>query len=214
MATNRDLIRVAVTGSVAVAPVGTVGPSDATVPLSAQWLSVGYISDEGVTEIPAGNPTEIVPWRSSRAARTSPGTTSLKYKFAMLEANADALTLFYGDTVRAGNSYHHVLPDAHGTPFSVVLTTVDGTHVTRRWLPRVDVTERGERTASAVTAGAMPVTLTAYPAGDVMNDGVNSQAVVFYSDLLRSAGPPANPPQPDEPDASGSFGSSFGTDFG
>ena len=194
MALDSSRVRLAVTGSVAVALVGTPGPVDALTPLPWGWYGLGYISDQGVSEAMTGEPTEIVPWRSGLVSRNSPGTTRLKYSFGLLEVTVEGLNMFYGQHARPGDSSHMLLSEGCGVPVAMVLTVVDGFKVSRHWLPRVEVVERDERVFAATKAPVMGMTVQAHSSETLMVDGVVSTGEVFYSEPLESSGRPADPP--------------------
>ena len=180
---DADRIRLAVSGSVAIAPPGTIGPNSATSKLSPVWKHVGFISDAGVTESVKGDPSEIVPWRSSRVARVSPGVTGVEYKFVMLETNAVALQAFYGGKNLAGKTWHHLMPET-AVPAAVVCTMIDGNKVTRRWVPSGVFDATGDVEFTTGSPSSYEVTLTAFPVEDSMGDGLVSRAVAFYSEPI------------------------------
>ena len=183
MGGHPDRIRLAVTGSVAIAPPGTIGPNSATSKLSPVWKHVGFISDDGITESVKGDPSEIVPWRSSRVARTSPGVTGVEYKFVMLETNAVALKAFYGGKNLVGKTWHHLMPESSFAA-AVVCTMIDGDQVSRRWVPSGVFDATGDVTFTTGNPSAYEVTLTAFPVEDPMGDGLVSRAVAFYSEPI------------------------------
>lgn len=176
-------IRMAVTGSISLAPVGAPGPTSATSPLSAQWVNVGFISDGGVVESVKGDPSEIVPWRSARVARVSLGLTGIEYKFTMLEANQAAIASFYGVGGARGREWHHVDP-REAIHAAVVFTMIDGDYVTRRWVPKGVLAADGDMSFLSTAASAYPVRLTALSVLDPMGDGLVSRAVAFYSEPI------------------------------
>lgn len=200
-------VRLAVTGSVCIAPPGAAKPLDASSALSAAWVDVGFISEAGVVETVTSSPTDITPWRSGRVARRSPGVTSIEYKFSMLETNVQALRAFYGATVNAGDLWHHVEPESPGR-FGITLTVIDGLYVTRRWVPLGEFTATGGREFATGGAAAMEVTLLAYPVMDAMGDGLLSRAVAFYSEPLQDGGVPEGGGVPCAP--GGAFDGAFG----
>ena len=55
----------AVSGAIYVAPVGTALPTDATTSLNASFKSVGYISDEGITNAYSISSEETKSWSKS-----------------------------------------------------------------------------------------------------------------------------------------------------
>jgi len=87
----------AVSGGVLVAPVGTARPDSYNGPYDSGYVSVGYVSDEGVTESSERSTEEIRAWGGTkvRTVQTEFGTT---LSLTLIESrNADALRLVFGD---------------------------------------------------------------------------------------------------------------------
>lgn len=88
---------IAVSGGVLVAPSGTERPSTHAGPYDAAYTSVGYVSDEGVTETSERSNEDIRAWggQKIRSVQTEFGTT---VSFTLIESrNAEALKLVFGD---------------------------------------------------------------------------------------------------------------------
>lgn len=193
MALTSGSVRVGVTGSIALAPENTVDPGDATSALIAPWISVGYISEDGVTEANTLESDDIKAWQNAETVRKVITSQETTYGFTMIETNAEALGLFYGKTV-APSDVSHVIGGDIGGKYAVCLTIVDGTEVIRRWVPSAEVTERGEVTFGSTDALGYEVTMTAYPVSDVDGAGNSGVAVAYYSTALPTGGLPIDPP--------------------
>ena len=193
MALTSGSVRVGVTGSIALAPELTADPGDASSALLAPWVSVGYLSEDGVTESNSLESDEIKAWQNAETVRKVVTTQETTYGFTMIETNAEALGLFYGKAVAPSDTSHVIGGDILGR-FAVCLTIVDGTEVIRRWIPSIEVTERGEVQFGSGDALGYEVTMTAYPISDVDGGGTTGVAVAYYSTALPSGGLPVAPP--------------------
>src|SRR5690625_3159908 len=94
----------AVSGGVLTAPVGTERPTSFDGPYDSAYVSVGYVSDEGVTESSERSTEEIRAWGGTkvRTVQTEFGTT---LSLTLIESrNADTLRLVFGaDNVTSSN---------------------------------------------------------------------------------------------------------------
>ena len=94
----------AVSGGVLVAPLGTERPTSFDGPYDSAYVSVGYVSDEGVTESSERSTEEIRAWGGTkvRTVQTEFGTT---LSLTLIESrNADTLKLVFGeDNVTSSN---------------------------------------------------------------------------------------------------------------
>lgn len=88
----------AVSGAIYVAPVGTALPTDATTSLNASFKSVGYISDEGITNAYSISSEETKSWGGLVVMSTITEKVD-DFKFKMISAfNTEALKVVYGDS--------------------------------------------------------------------------------------------------------------------
>lgn len=95
MANDATKVRVAITGAVYVAPLGTTLPTDATSALNAAFKELGYISDAGVVEAQNITSNKLKAWQNADVVRTVQTEHSLTYHFTSLESNTDVLGLIY-----------------------------------------------------------------------------------------------------------------------
>ena len=177
--TDATNVKVAITGAVYTAPIGSTPPTDASTTLDAAFIPVGYISEDGVKEANDTENEEIKAWQNSDIVRKVITKNETSYAFTMIETNAAALALFYGKTIAVGATDHIIGGTVTGR-VSAVIDVVDGTQIIRRYVPSCEVTERGEVSLTATDALGYEVTLTAYP-DSTLGGSVN----VFYEEALK-----------------------------
>jgi hypothetical protein len=83
-------------GAVYVAPAGTTLPTDATTALNVAFVSMGYISDDGLVNSVKTDVEQVHAWGGDKVlvGQTTFGET---FTVNLLETNADALKVYYGD---------------------------------------------------------------------------------------------------------------------
>lgn len=95
VSTNVSFGKPKVTGAVYVAPAGSTLPTDATTALDAAFLSLGYISEDGLVNTINTDTETINAWGGDKVlvGQTKFGEI---FKVMALETNANALKTFYG----------------------------------------------------------------------------------------------------------------------
>lgn len=176
--TSSENVKVAVTGAVYAAPLGSTAPIDATTALDAAFIPVGYISEDGVKEANDTENEEIKAWQNSDIVRKTITKNETSYAFTMIETNAASLSLFYGKDI-APAALTHVIGGSVTGKQAIVVDAIDGSQTIRRYVPQGEVTERGEVTISATDAVGYEVTVTAYP-----DNGIGGSVAVFYGEAL------------------------------
>lgn len=147
-------VEVAVSGHVYFAPLGTTLPADWYSTLNAGFVNVGYISEDGISEKPETESTEIPAWNGD-IVRVIQTKHKLSYDFTMLETTDSNLALYYGDadTITGTQLVHHAM----------VIDWQDGVKWRRNVYPDVQITERAERKLASTEAAAFGVTVTCFP---------------------------------------------------
>jgi hypothetical protein len=147
MALNDEAVRVGVTGSVFVAPIGTALPDDVTTPLGVAFVEVGHISEDALTEALEITTEVLRSWQRPIGIRTLTTEVAWNFQFAMMETSPLNLELFYGGAVTtvAGSVATTAIPAwPQATPKAMVIEIVDGDIITRFALPKVEIGEREE----------------------------------------------------------------------
>lgn len=165
-------------GMVYVAPTGTALPADATTALSAAYKSVGFISDDGITNSTDTDTTTVT---------DAGGTTVINeissyaesYQFAMMETSADALGVrFETSNVKTEGdklTVDHKMPTGESKiyVFEILMT---GNRVKRIVVPDGTITEYGDTQYHAGDAILYDVTVGANPSALI--DGATSREYI------------------------------------
>lgn len=93
---NAKEIRVAGSGRILVAPLGTAAPADTTAAWGADWKDLGYTTTDGVKVAKKDKIDPIDTWQSVSPARFVYSDRDLTFKFQMLQLNEDTLPFFFG----------------------------------------------------------------------------------------------------------------------
>ena len=88
-------VRLAPSGNVKVAPVGTPLPTNATMATNAAFKSLGYIDEDGVSLTPGVELTDIMMWQSAVPVKTTLDTISFEVQFNMGQVNQDTWSLYF-----------------------------------------------------------------------------------------------------------------------
>jgi len=91
-----DLVRVAVTGQLYEAALGTAFPDPDTAP-GVGWTQLGLFTDDGVEHDFSEDYEEIMSWQDG-VVRVLVKSRALKLKFAALESSKAVVQTFYGET--------------------------------------------------------------------------------------------------------------------
>ncbi|GAA1152086.1 hypothetical protein F4556_004057 [Kitasatospora gansuensis] len=187
---NAAEIRVAGTGRILVAPVGTLAPVDTSVAWAAGWKDLGYTSPDGIKFTKKDKLDPVDTWQSVSPARFIYADRDLTVKFALLQMNEDTLPFFMGgdsiaETAAGSGIYKYDLssnPKFNEKALGVEFT--DGNAITYRFvIPRGQVTENEEISLTRTSAIKLGVTFTALAVDDtkplatfLMKDGAYNPA--------------------------------------
>ncbi len=167
---NPNEIRVAGTGRVLVAKVGTTAPADATSGWGAGWVDLGYTAPEGVKFGRKGKTVKVNTWQTVGAARYVYDERDLTLKFGMLQLNENTLPFFYGngdvaETSSGSGTYSFgVTDDALIEERALGLEFTDGNEIRYRFIvPRGQVTDTDDMDLNRKGAIKLGVTFTALP---------------------------------------------------
>lgn len=161
MVNNAQNVRVATTGAVTFAKVGTALPLDAVTALAAAFKDVGYIGPDGVTQAIETDVTDITAWQNGDTVRKVQTSHDVTFQLVMLETNALSLQVYYADATATASAVK--VTGAQSPHNVVVIDVIDEKHAIRIVLPDAQVTERGEIVYQNEEATGYDITLTAYP---------------------------------------------------
>lgn len=173
MALVSGQVRVAGTGELSLAPVGTVLPTTAEEALGAAFRGYGYTDEDGVVLSKSVEREGIPAWQSSTPVRYLTTSQELTAACTFLQSNRDILKLWLGSGDFAsdgGTGFRADVPiDPVGQQYAMVLTWRDDAITSRLLIPKVEITETGD-VSLARAATSFPVTFGALApdAGDVL----------------------------------------------
>lgn len=183
MALNADNVVVAVTGDVAFAAPGSTLPANSVDPLAGAYRSVGYISEDGITESYDEDTETIQAWQFGTIVRRIASSSEAQFEFTMIETTKNSLETYYKNSTITGTPGAYAMKvRPPGSDIKIyTFLVVDGDKTERIVLPSAEVTERGEVVRVSTDAVGYPVTVTAYPITDP--DDSTKQIVAYkYSD--------------------------------
>lgn len=143
-------VRVAVTGALSVAPIGTTAPTG-TASVLATHVDLGYIGEDGVTETQpgAGDVNRIKAWQDGATVRTirTPSEDLPTWSFVLLETKLEVIELYYKTSVTqtVTEGQYDINADATDEGHDFVLDVVDGAELERVHIPRGFVSEVGDK---------------------------------------------------------------------
>lgn len=167
MATDVDQVVVAANGNVYVAPLGTAGPTDIATALNAAFIDLGYLSEDGISEITPGmDTTEIRAWQAFYPIRRVVTGRSLDIGFTLLEWSDISIKLAFGGGTVATTAgppayYTYTPPAPEDIDYrAMVIQWEDGTKDYRLHLPRVLVSDVGGISLRRSDPAGIPLTFS------------------------------------------------------
>ena len=154
-------------GAVFCAPVGTALPTDVTTALDATFKSLGYCSDDGLTNSNSPESDTVKAWGGDTVLSMQTAKPDT-FKYKLLEVmNADVLKAVYGDANVTGTLTTGITVKANSTQqtakawvFELILK---GTVLKRICVPSATVTEVGDIVYKDDEAVGYETTITAEP---------------------------------------------------
>lgn len=167
---NTNYVTVAkpkVSGSISRAPIGTTLPTDATTELDSAFASLGYVSEDGVTNSNSMESENIKAWGGD-IVYTSETEKTDTFTFKLIEAlNPEVLKSVYGSSNVSGDLTTGITVKANSKPqeaFSWVIDSILRNGVLKRVvIPSAKVTEVGDIVSKDNELLGYETTLTAVP---------------------------------------------------
>ena len=169
-------------GAIFYAPIGTTLPTDTTTALDAAFVSLGYISEDGLSNENSPESDELNAWGGDvvYSYQTSRSDT---FGFTMIEAlNPEVLKVVYGSKNVTGSLATGITVKANSDDLSEYAWVVDmvlrGGVAKRVVIPCAKVTEIGEISYTDNDAVGYEVTISATPdtAGNTHYEYLKSSA--------------------------------------
>jgi hypothetical protein len=154
-------------GAIFNAPLGTEIPTDAKVKLSDAFKSLGYVSDDGVTNNNSPESENSTAWGGDNVLNLQKSKEDT-FKFTLIESlNTDVLKVVYGDSNVEGELSTGITVKANNTELDQHAWIIDmilkGGVLKRIVIPAASITEIGEITYKDDQAIGYEVTLSAVP---------------------------------------------------
>lgn len=155
-------------GAIFWAPAGTAVPTDATAALNTAFQSVGYVSEDGLTETETRTVDKHKAWGGDTVA-TSQTEYAKSYSFTMIETNGTTMKIRYGadNVTEASGAVTKILHNAKELPEGVwVVEMVIAGRIMRKVMPKGKISETGEIAYKDGELVEYPVTIELLPDED------------------------------------------------
>ncbi|GGV91580.1 phage tail protein [Streptomyces massasporeus] len=166
MANDADNVRVALNGSVYIAPKGTTAPADLTTAWPAGWVDLGYLSDDGVEMSYSTESEDINAWQSLSPVRKVLTGVDMTLGFTAIELKTQTMTLYFPSATMSdvSGTVHKLSIPAAPSPDerAIGLEWVDGDITNRLIIARGEVTDREAITLARSGAVGLGMTVSAY----------------------------------------------------
>jgi hypothetical protein len=166
VANDADNVRVALNGSVYIAPKGTTAPADLTTAWPAGWVDLGYLSDDGVEMSYSTESEDINAWQSLSPVRKVLTGVDMTLGFTAIELTTSTMTLYFPSATMtdvSGTVYKLSIPAAPSPDERAIgLEWVDGDITNRLIIARGEVTDREAITLARSGAVGLGMTVSAY----------------------------------------------------
>lgn len=160
-------VRVAITGELSAAPVGTSRPTSSTSSLNASYIGLGYVGEDGVTQSLDDTIENIKAWQNATIVRASATETVATFQCVLIENKGKVAELYYkspgGVTVVSSGQWKLDVKAAQSDQRQFVFDVLDGTKHYRIDIGTGEVTDRGDIVYANGDAIGYDVTITCYP---------------------------------------------------
>lgn len=165
MSGDTDNPRIWLEGDIYVAPVGSAAPTNTSTALAAGWEPLGLLSEDGLTETIADDVTDHYSW-GGILVRTTRSKHKRSFSVTVLEETAIVMGLWNPGSIMSGPTAGVTTTDVYvpgPDPRAFVFEVVDGDITKRIYVPRGEVTGRGDVVYSETQMAMRELTISVYP---------------------------------------------------
>ncbi len=157
-------------GAISIAALGTAIPENAVADLSAAYVNLGYISEDGLTNTNSPESDKVKAWGGDTVLVLQTAVEDT-FKFSLIEPiNTDVLELVYGEGNVSGSLSTGITITANANELSAHVFVIDmimtGNTLKRIVIPNGKVSERGDIVYKDEEAVAYELTVEALPDDD------------------------------------------------
>lgn len=175
-------VKVATTGRILVAPLGTALPTGSQAAPNVAFQELGWISEAGVSETNGDSTNKIHGWQGGAVIREVQTQHDLTYHFVAVETSPVVLTTYYGNYAAGKVEINGIQPGAQ----EWIIDAIDGVDMIRVVIPYGQITARGDVTYVNGDPIGYDMTIEAYP--DPAYAGSLSQPAKAYKYLYDVSG--------------------------
>ncbi|MBQ0113621.1 MAG: hypothetical protein KBT03_10860 [Bacteroidales bacterium] len=165
-ASNVTAAKPKVGGGVYVAPTGTSAPTDATTTLNVAFKSLGYVSEDGLTNTNSPSSSDVKAWGGDIVMSLLTEKPD-KFKFKLIEnVNVEVLKTVYGDeNVTEEDGAIKITASAKDLPLKswCFETVLNDSTVKRIYVPQAKITSVGDIVYKDDEAIGYDLEISAYP---------------------------------------------------
>lgn len=164
MPEDTSQVRVGITGSLLVAPLGTTVPITTAGAWAAGWVNLGLLDEDSSPELsPSRDITDIRAWQKSFPVRSVKTSDGMEITFALIQKSGTNLKLAFGGGAVAslgGGDYRYTPPAASFIDERMIgIEVVDGSVIDRFIARRAIVTDTGSIPFKKDEAVKFPLTV-------------------------------------------------------
>lgn len=153
-------------------PAGTPPPTIGQ-PYEGPWVSLGFLSDDGVTISQDTDSEDIIPWQSKTPIRTVITSRAVTAQMVFWELKEQTLSTYFDadDPVVEGDVLHmQVRSDSQQHIHAIAIESRDGDQLLQIWFPRASLSDAGDMEITSGAAVPLDVTLSGLDHNGVLMD--------------------------------------------
>lgn len=166
-----------------IAPVGTARPAKITDDPATPWVSLGYLSDDGVKWSQSTDNENVMTWQSRSPVRSFITKREVMAEFTLLELTQRNFQLYFSQRidfqVAASEAFDlDIRSDSPSYVYSLLMDVQDGDVINRLYFPRASLSDAGDMEVTQSGAIGLPVTMAAQDDNGILVKVQKGSAIV------------------------------------